>query len=96
MDVTTIEDSLKRSFQEATEAECKRFALGFGQGKGNIERAKEICEQKMEDYLDWRMRNGLDYEDIDEGVNKEGEGTTSDADDWKFAVQKAWDSYCLQ
>jgi hypothetical protein len=76
-----IETALRAEFPEATEAEVKRFVRSCQDGKKDADLVKTQAEKVLEDYLDWRSCYGLDY-------NNEAVGT-SDADDWKFAIEKA-------
>ena len=82
-----IEAFLKSEFPEATEVEVKRFVQScVGNKKKPPGQLKKDAEAALEDYLDWRSCYGLDHH---EGLNSRDGSNTNDAEDWKFAVEKA-------
>ena len=82
MSISDIEQSLKKDFPEATEAECKRFVSACQDEKKDFDDVKEECHGLLENYLDWRSCFGLDYSETD------GK-TPDDATDWLLALEKA-------
>ncbi|KAL3937206.1 MAG: hypothetical protein SGBAC_007633 [Bacillariaceae sp.] len=82
--MTDLVDLLKEDFPDATCAEITRFAVGYGNGRGRLERRKRAAAEKLEAYLDWRTKFELDKAKL-EAVNLSG------SDTWDCAVKKAWD-----
>ena len=81
-----IEAFLRSEFPEATEAEVKRFVRSCAGNKKTPGQLKKDAETILEDYLDWRNCYGLDHR---EGLNSRYGNNSNDAEDWKFAVEKA-------
>jgi hypothetical protein len=83
--MSSVEESLKKDFPEATEAECKRFVRACQHDKKGTDAVKEEAKKLLENYLDWRSCHGLDCRKADATP----EEPTDDAGDWQYAVKKA-------